>query len=200
MKSVFVVVCIIFINCSLVIGYPRKKVVFPSSNEDNVPCANSTVHFCDEVSEQLYPTQQIMSMLQKNPDLYSKFFKIKNRFDLPEENEQVSSNKQCATIKTSRAPKLLKNIHSELRYVINLPHHIQQYTAHLCRDKSSQCQYGSSFPPGMVSTCQQGYSKIELLIFDGDLEPDEFEIESHCICEWKPRKRRPNRKNKQGQS
>lgn len=230
MKSVVILVLIIFVNSSSLIGFPLNKVVFPSGSEENdemfmygdlnkedtkkdvdskpkpklkfridaanVPCAaNSTVRFCEEISHQLYPSQHVKTVLQKNADFYADFFnKLQTRDNFPE------SIDLCDTYTRTILPQIAQNVESDWRFIINQPGYQQHIRVQLCQKRSSQCQFADSFPPGYVSTCTQKTTKIPLLSLDDDGQISEYEYEfpSHCQCELhriKPTVNRSHRKN-----
>lgn len=172
----------------------KRKVTF-RIDASNVPCANSTVHFCEKVGRQLYPSQYVKSVLQKNGDRYAEFFnQIKSRDDFPEPMDL------CGTYKRIVYPEIAMNIDSDWRFIINTPDTRQQIRVELCQKRSSQCEFSESFPVGYASSCTQKFSKIPLLSIDdnGELSEYEYEFPSHCQCDLyqtKPTKKRSHRKN-----
>lgn len=224
MKSLAILV-LMFVNSRPMIGLPLKKVVFPSDSEESnevfwdigmnngkdeigvnediksklqfridaakVPCANSTVRFCEKVGQQLYPTQYVNSVLQKSGDRYAEFFnKIEFRDDFPEPTINL-----CDTYTRIVYPEIAMNTDSDWRFVINTKDTRQQIRVELCQKRSSQCQFGESFPAGYVSSCTQKFGKIPLLSFDdnGNISVYEYEFPSHCQCDLHQTKPPKNR-------
>lgn len=147
---------------------------------ENVPCANSSVRYCEEVSQQFYPSQHVMYLLEKSADAYAEFFnKVKTRDDFPESIELCDTHKQMVF------PQIAKNVDSDWRFIINQPEYKQQIRVELCQKRSKQCHFGDSFPPGFVSTCTQKFAKIPLLSLndDGEISEYEYEFPTHCQCD-----------------
>lgn len=147
---------------------------------ENVPCANSSVRFCENVDQQLYPSEHVVSVLEKNADVYAEFFnKIESRDDFPEAIEL------CDTYKSMVSPQIAMNVNQDWRFIINHPKYKQQIRVELCQKRSKQCQFGESFPPGYVSTCTQKFVRIPLLSLDDDggISKYEYEFPSHCQCD-----------------
>lgn len=165
----------------------------------SVPCANSTVHFCENVGQQLYPLQYVESMIQRNGDRYAELIErnnVKLRDDFPEPKGL------CDTYKRVVYPEIAKNVHLDWRFVLNTHDIRQQIRIELCQKKSCQCQHSDSFRNGMEATfrCMQKFAKINLLTLDnnGKIFSDRFEFPSHCECmmyENKPTNSRVRRKN-----
>lgn len=235
MKTFLLSVFIIFINCSSMIGYPLKKVEFPSGSEEsgeifaynvldlaspeseiddnfdikpepkpkpqfridaaNVPCSNSSLNFCEEVSQHIYPSQHVKTMLAKTADLYANFFnKIETRDDFPD------SINLCDTYRRKIYPTAARNVDSDWRFVVNQGEYRQPIRVELCQKRSSQCAFSDSFPPGYASSCKQKFTKIPLLSLndDGEMSTFEYEFPSHCQCDLhrvKSTKKRPHRRN-----
>lgn len=155
-----------------------------------IPCLNSTVHFCENVDQQLYPSQYVNSLLQKSRDQYAEFFnKIELRDEFPE------SIDLCDTYKRIVYPRIAMNINLDWHFVINTPDTRQQVRVEICKKKSSTCQFSESFPTGYVSSCTQKFAKIPLLSIDinGDILEYEYEFPSHCQCDLLPTKSTKNR-------
>lgn len=215
------------------IGYPLKRVEFPSGSEESgetfaynvldlakaeseidgnfdkkpkpkpqfridaasVPCSNSSQRFCEEVSQHIYPSQHVKTMLTKTADQYTNFFnKIETRDDFPD------SMSLCDTYRRKIYPQMGMNVDSDWRFVINQAEYRQPIRVELCQKRSSQCAYSDSFPPGYESSCKQKYTKIPLLSLndDGEISTFEYEFPTHCQCDLhrvKPKKSRPHRRN-----
>lgn len=153
----------------------------------NVPCTNSTIPFCEDVNQRLYPSQYVETVLQKSPDLYTKFFnKLETR------NDFTAPIDLCETYQRSIHPQLAMNVQNDWRFVINQPNYRQPIRVELCQKRTSKCQFSDSFPSGFVSSCTQKFTEIPLLSLDDDGEIQEFNYKfpSHCQCEMRKVKRR----------
>lgn len=212
MKCLIILVLTISASCLPIIGFPMKRVIFPSDSEENdetpqydggndfktienvdikpkvqfridaatIPCANSSIHFCEGVSQQLYPSKYINSVLQKSGEQYAEFFnKVEMRENFPEPINL------CDTHIRVVYPQIAMNINSDWHFIINQPDYPQHVRVELCQKRSSQCKFSETFPLGYVSSCTQKYAKVPLLSLDDDGSPSKFEYEfpSHCQCE-----------------
>lgn len=162
----------------------------------SVPCSNASVRFCEQVSQQLYPSHHVEAKLKKTADLYANFFnKIEMRDDFPDDPINL-----CDTYRRKIYPQMALNVDSDWRFVINQAEYRQPIHVELCQKRSSQCEFSNSFPSGYESSCTQKFTKIPLLSLndDGEISTFEYEFPSHCQCDLhriNSAKSRPHRKN-----
>lgn len=201
---------VIFANSLLVIGIPIKQAQFPSDSEESegnfqpinfdfeqtnvdlkpnsqfpidatkLPCANNTIRFCEKVGQNIYPAQHIRDVLKKTADMYAEYFnKVETRINFPEPINL------CDTYRREIYPQVAMNVNADWRFVVNQPEYPQVIRVELCQKRSSQCNFGDSFPPGYVSSCSQKFTKIPLLSLDdvGAISTYEYEFPSHCQCD-----------------
>lgn len=150
-----------------------------------LPCANSTINFCESISQKFYPSKYVKSVLQKSGDRYAEFFnKVELRDGFPEKINL------CNTYKRISYPPAARNVHSDWRFIINTPEYRQQVQLQFCQKESSQCKFSKSFQTGYVSSCTQKYQTTTLLSIDynGEISPDDFKFPSHCECELKKKR------------
>lgn len=160
----------------------------------DVPCVNTTMFFCEEVTNQAYPKQYVESMLAKT-DVQT----YKNYFNktLPTETLNVrllSTNdapiELCDSFKRVIYPQLAMSVQRQWHFVINQPSYQQPIHVEICRKKKSKCSF--SEPPSInyVAMCVQKYTKVPLLSLgeDGQMVSYEYEFPAFCQCEMQPKK------------
>lgn len=163
---------------------------------DNIPCANSSIHFCENVGQQLYPSQYVESMLQNHSDRYAEFFnKVEFRDDFSHTNRV--EHPLCPAHKRDVYPEIAMDVDSEWFFIVNTPQTRQHIRIELCKKRSCQCE---SLPNGTESTCMQkfGITLLAALDHNGGIVKKEFKFPSYCECvryRKKPTKNRVRTKN-----
>ncbi|XP_055304174.1 uncharacterized protein LOC129569403 [Sitodiplosis mosellana] len=170
-----------------------KTIKFRIDSTD-VPCVNTTMYFCEEVTNQAYPKQYVESMLAKtDAQTYKNYF---NK-TLPKETlrlRSLSTNNEpielCDSFKRVIHPQLARSVHREWHFVINQPSYQQPILMEICRKKKSKCLFSESQSMNYVSLCVQKYTKVPLLSLreDGQMVSYDYEFPGYCQCEIQPRK------------
>lgn len=158
----------------------------------DIPCANKTTIFCEEVTNQAYPTKYLESVLVNTNALQA----YENYFNKPNETlgSRIRSDEPtfelCDSIKRFVYPQLAMNVQHDWHFIINQPRFQQPIRVEICQKKNTQCLFNESLPNNFVSACVQKYTKVPLLSLgeDGEILTYDYEFPSSCQCQinlWK---------------
>lgn len=168
-----------------------EKVNFRIDSTD-VPCVNTTMRFCEEVTNQAYPKQYVESILAKiDAQTYKNFFNKTLSNDtlglrLLSTDDSIEV---CDSYKYIIHPKLALNVQRKWHYVINQPSYQQPILVEICRKKKSECLFSEN-SSDYVSTCVQKYTKVPLLSLDenGQIVSYTYEFPTYCQCKIQSKK------------
>lgn len=174
------------------ISTKTENVNFRIDSTD-VPCVNTTMRFCEEVTNQAYPKKYVESMLAKiDAQTY------KNFFNKTLSNETVGlrllssddSIEVCDSYKYIIHPKLALNVQRKWHYVINQPSYQQPILVEICRKKKSECLFSEKSSIDYISSCIQKYTKVPLLSLneDGQIVSYDYEFPTYCQCKLQVKK------------
>lgn len=171
-------------------GAGLQETTFRIDSTD-IPCENTIMSFCEDVTNQAYPIKYVESILA-NTDTQI----FENYFNKTDTNDKILdfrlshlSNDEtielCKSFKRYIFPQLAMNVENEWRFVINQKNYRQPIRLEICQKKKSKCLFTDSLPINLVATCIQKYTKIPLLSLgeDGDMVSYDYEFPSHCQCE-----------------
>lgn len=159
-----------------------QKMTF-SVDATNVPCINSTMLFCEEVTN--YPSKYVETVLANaDAQIYEIFF---NKTIASETIGLRTSNDRpielCNSIKKYIYPRRAMNLQNEWRYVVNQKYYRQPIKVEICQWKNSKCQFPATLPNSYI--CVQKYIHVQLLSLNenGEVVPYYYEVPSYCKCE-----------------
>lgn len=158
---------------------PKTKIMKFRIDSSDVPCVNTTMFFCEEVTNQAYPKQYVESMLlNADSQTYEQFF---NK-TLPNETLGLRSSTDepielCDSIKRVIYPQLAMSVQREWHFVINQPSYQQPIHVEICQQKQNKC-------------CVQKYLNGPLLSLgeDGKMVSYNYEFPAYCQCEKQRKK------------
>lgn len=184
---------------------PLRTVLFPDENEkpsrnfhrsnihfridsNAVPCMNTSLLFCEELTNRAYPIKYVEKILAK-----SDAQKYENYFNktVPSDNllgVRITDDgpiELCNSFKRLIYPQLAMDVEKDWRFVIQSNQSKQAIRVEICQKKRSKCLFNESFPNGYVSACVQKYTKVPLLSLgeNGELRSYDYEFPSFCQCE-----------------
>lgn len=165
----------------------KQKIIF-RIDDTAVPCVNTTMIFCEELTNQTYPTKYVESMLATaNGQSFKNYF-----------NKTVSDSsfgfrilylgttlELCNSTKRVIYPQLAMNVHGEWRFIVNQPFYRQPIQVEICQKRSVACLFNESFPKNVISSCTQKYTNVQLLSLNeyGKLISYDYEFPAYCQCE-----------------
>lgn len=157
-----------------------------------VPCANATtMYFCEETSNQAYPTKYVESVLTSpNAQAFQSYFNKTASVDSFENFSTHETIELCNSMKRVIYPQLAMNVQNVWSFIINQPSYRQPIHVKICQKTKSKCRFNESFPNSYISSCVQKYTKVPLLSLNeyGELVSFDYEFPSFCQCELLPKK------------
>lgn len=176
----------------------RELITKPRFRIDSmdVPCVNTTMSFCEDVTNEAYPSEYVKTVLSNvNAQAYETYF---NKTTTSAEDLQIrvlsaTNDDFCDSVNRFIYPKLAKNVQSDWRFVINQPSYQQPVHVEICQKVKSRCSVAS---PNLITFCVQDYEIRPLLSIDidGEIVTEYYEIPSSCKCQYKHKKIRGLRK------
>lgn len=159
---------------------PNRKLKFRIDSTD-IPCANVTTTFCEQVTNQAYPTKDLGSVLA-NIDAKT----YENYFNKPNETIglRIHSDEPCPSIERFIHPQLAMNVQDDWRFIINQESYQQTIHVEICEKKNSECSFDKPLPNNFVTACVQRNTKVPLLSLgeDGEILTYTYEFPSFCQC------------------
>lgn len=172
---------------------PNKKPRFRIDSID-IPCQyNTTMSFCEDVPNEVYPQKYVETMLANaNAQTYEIYF---NK-TMPDESFKVrllstdadgESIELCDSVSRRIFPQLAKNVENKWHFIINQPNYQQPIYAEFCQPTRSQCH--DTFPTQMAS-CVQQYKILPLLSVreDGEIISEYYKMPVFCKCQLRRKK------------
>lgn len=160
-------------------------------NSMDVPCVNTTMSFCEDVTNEAYPTEYVEAVLAKvDSQAYENYFNKTTQLKV----RLLSVHDDfCDSVNRLIYPKLAKNVQSDWRFVINQPSYQQPIHVEICQKTKSKCRVAF---PNLVTSCVQSYEILPLLSIgeDGEIVSEYYEIPSSCKCQYKHKKLGAHRK------
>lgn len=157
-------------------------------NSNDVPCENTSLPFCEELTNQAYPTKYVETILAKtDTQTYENYFNktVSNDESLGIRISDDVPIELCRSFKRLIYPQLAMNVHNDWRFVIQSNQSRQPIRVEICQKKNSKCLFSETFPNGYVSVCVQKNTKVPLLSLgeNGELISYDYEFPSFCQCE-----------------
>lgn len=195
------------INIAIALGPASKTVLFPEDDQQNqshrnknnqnlkfridtndIPCMNTTLSFCEELTNRAYPIGYVERILAKSDaQKYENYF---NKTVSPDSLVSIRMTDDgpielCNSFKRLIYPQLAMNIENDWRFVIQSSQSRQAIRVEICQKKRSKCLFSESFPNGYVSSCVQKHTKVPLLSLgeSGELISYDYKFPSYCQCE-----------------
>lgn len=161
---------------------------------EKVKCADSGATFCEQIDENLYPTEYVENMLKQNSKSYQNYFNSIKSVSVPKIDEELSLRidksmsmaiEFCKSEIRTIYPKIAMNIENSWNYVINQRRFRQAIQIELCEHSGEPCLFSNLFPIGYKTKCTQKFMKQPLLGMDsnGNLREYSYRFPSHCQCE-----------------
>lgn len=178
----------------------NKQMLKFRIDSTDVPCVNTTMFFCEEVTDQAYPKQYVETILA-NADAQT----YENFFNKTQPNENLELRlaidkpiELCESFKRIIHPQLAMNVQRKWHFVINQPSYQQAIHVEICRRKKSKCLFDDTDSSNYVSSCVQKYTKMPLLSLgeDGQMVSYEYEFPAYCQCEIQRKKHTKNTKHR----
>lgn len=159
-------------------------------DSNDLPCTNTSMPFCEELTNQAYPTKYVETILARtDAQTYKNYFNktVPNdeSLDIRSGFSDDSPIELCRSFKRLIYPQLAMNVQNDWRFVIQSNQSRQPIRVEICQKKNSKCLFSETFPNGYVSRCVQKNTKVPLLSLgeNGELVSFDYEFPSFCQCE-----------------
>lgn len=157
-------------------------------DSDDIPCVKTSLLFCEELTNRVYPTKYIEKILatadvQAYENYFNKTVPSDDSLDV-----RISDDvpiELCRSFKRLIYPQVAMNVQNDWRFVIQSNQSRQPIRVEICQKKNSKCIFSETFPNGYVSACVQKNTKVPLLSLgeNGELVSYDYEFPSFCQCE-----------------
>lgn len=157
-------------------------------DSNDLPCTNTSLSFCEQLTNQAYPTQYVEKILAKtDAKTYENYFNktVPSDESLGIRISDDTPIELCRSFKRLIYPQLAMNIQNDWRFVIQSNQSRQPIRVEICQKRNSKCLFSETFPHGYVAVCVQKTTKVPLLSLgeNGELVSYDYEFPSFCQCE-----------------